>query len=203
PIASQVISDDSKLVKDLPKKIRIFMKPARNMIPKSLLSIVRETCEEFVLCYNEHQMEEMEVLPEKLENDKSWKEGCETLEKMTKGILSVLNDAWDNPAFSPEFVESQNLPFGKSSYVSTAEKQSIAIADRRGEGHFGRRPDCAPNVKKINDSTKLWRETSDGIFWTRKKCYPEKDKFGIIGIQVAGCECTYQGFGRYTQIFSS
>ncbi|CAJ0839795.1 9384_t:CDS:2, partial [Entrophospora sp. SA101] len=120
PIASQVISDDSELVKKLLKKLkRVFMEPARKMIPTSLPPI-------------------MEVLPEKLEHDKSWKEGDVILVEVTKGILSVLSDTWKNPAFSPEFIESQNegtyvtniivptiravlkdLPFGKSSYVST------------------------------------------------------------------------------------
>ncbi|CAJ0824793.1 6080_t:CDS:2, partial [Entrophospora sp. SA101] len=158
PIASQVISDDSELVKKLPKKLkRVFMEPARKMIPTSLPPIVQETCKEFASDYNERQME---VLPEKLEHDKSWKEGDVILVEVTKGILGVLSDTWKNPAFSPEFIESQNegtyvtniivptiravlkdLPFGKSSYVSTSEKQSIASADRRGEGHSGRRLD--------------------------------------------------------------
>ncbi|CAG8725462.1 6145_t:CDS:10 [Cetraspora pellucida] len=164
PIASQVISNDSELVKKSSKKLkRVFMV---------------ERCREFASDYNEQQME---ILPEKLKHDKSWKEGDKTLIEVTKGILSILSDTWNNLAFSLEFIESQNegtyvtniivpaihaalkdLPFGKSSYVSTSEKQSIASADRRSEGNFGRRPDH----KKINDSVKLRREVNDGIFWT-------------------------------------
>lgn len=53
--------------------------------------------------------------------------------------------------------------------------------------------------KKRNDSVKLWREVNDGIFWTRKGCYPDKDKFGIIGIQVAGMfSFSYYTFHRIT-----
>lgn len=40
--------------------------------------------------------------------------------------------------------------------------------------------------KKMDDAIKLWREINDGIFWARKRCNPEKEEFGIIGIQVAG-----------------
>ncbi|RIA92764.1 hypothetical protein C1645_763963 [Glomus cerebriforme] len=185
------------------------MEPARKMIPSFLPTIIRETCEEFVSNYNERQME---ILPEKLEHDRSWKEEEEILAGVTKRILGVLSDTWNNPAFGPEFIELQgtyitniivptihavlkDLPFGKSSYVSTSEKQSIASADRRGEGYSGRRPDIMFVLKHgeyiyeliyAECSRLLWREVNDGIFWTRKGCYPDKDKFGIIGIQVAG-----------------
>jgi len=105
----------------------------------------------------------------------------------------------------------------------SSEKQSIASADRRGEGHSGRRPDimfvlkygdyvyeliyteCSRIIctkrKKINDSVKLWREVNDGVFWTRKGCYPEKDKFGIIGIQVAGMFFFFSYFYFITNLF--
>lgn len=44
---------------------------------------------------------------------------------------------------------------------------------------------CTDNKKK-EDKIKLFRETNDGMTWIRKKCYPENEQFGIIGIQVAG-----------------
>ncbi|RIB17153.1 hypothetical protein C2G38_2188140 [Gigaspora rosea] len=73
---------------------------------------------------------------------------------------STLEDSWTNPAFGPEYAESQNegtyvtnaiapairaslkdLPYGSSSFVSTAERQSSASADRKGEGRRGRKLD--------------------------------------------------------------
>src|SRR6266516_4293901 len=40
--------------------------------------------------------------------------------------------------------------------------------------------------KELDDMVKLWRETNDGLYWARKGCKPEKEQFGIVGIQVAG-----------------
>ncbi|CAI2188712.1 12363_t:CDS:2, partial [Funneliformis geosporum] len=39
-----------------------------------------------------------------------------------------------------------------------------------------------------NDKVKTWRETNDGMYLAHKECKSDKDKFGIIGIQVAGTE---------------
>ncbi|CAG8671820.1 16587_t:CDS:2 [Dentiscutata erythropus] len=42
-------------------------------------------------------------------------------------------------------------------------------------------------AEKIDDdAVKLWRETNNGMYWVYKGCRPEKDEFGIIGLQVAG-----------------
>jgi len=89
----------------------------------------------------------------------------------------------------------------------SAERQSIASANRKGEG-LEKRPDfmylvkrenkifelifgeCSraicDNNKKKGDEIKLWRETNDGMFWVRQTCKPENEQFGIIGIQIAG-----------------
>ena len=40
--------------------------------------------------------------------------------------------------------------------------------------------------KELDDMVKLWRETNDGLYWAQKGCKPEKEQFGIVGIQVAG-----------------
>src|SRR6185436_15882478 len=40
--------------------------------------------------------------------------------------------------------------------------------------------------KKVDDDIKLWRECNDGMYYTRKTLNPDKDQFGIIGIQIAG-----------------
>ncbi len=80
----------------------------------------------------------MNILPQKLSHNGEWKESDEELAKVTSRILDSLNDSWNNPAFSSEFVKSQNegtymtnvivpairatlkgLPLGRSSYVST------------------------------------------------------------------------------------
>ncbi|GBB91458.1 hypothetical protein RclHR1_18770013 [Rhizophagus clarus] len=100
----------------------------------------------------------------------------------------------------------KNLPHGKFTYISTYERQSIASADRRKRS--GRRPDiifvmmdrgkkyelmyteCSrlfcTEQKIKDDAVKIWRETNDGMYWVYKGRRPEKDEFGIIGLQVAG-----------------
>ncbi len=40
--------------------------------------------------------------------------------------------------------------------------------------------------KEKDDQVKLWREVNDRMYWTRKSCKPDKDEFGIIGMQIAG-----------------
>ena len=44
---------------------------------------------------------------------------------------------------------------------------------------------CTKNKIK-EDKVKLMRETNDGMALVLKKCQPEKEKFSIIGIQIAG-----------------
>ncbi|CAG8734634.1 16857_t:CDS:2 [Acaulospora morrowiae] len=224
PLANQIIDDSSDLVNHLPPPMKkTFLKPARRMVPPNL-PIIREMCREFVTGFDRHQTED---IPRLLKHDVSWKESVEVLKEVTKEILSTVKDIWNNPAFGPNFVDSlnegtyisnvvvpliratlKNLPFGKSSFISTYERQSIASKDRRGVGKTGRRPDimfevhregkvyellygecsrifCTPQ-KELDDKIKLWREVNDGLYWVRKGCKPEKEQFGIIGIQVAG-----------------
>ncbi|CAI2194929.1 18219_t:CDS:2, partial [Funneliformis geosporum] len=64
--------------------LMLWEEPARKMIPTFLPTIIRETCGEFVSSYNELRME---ILPEKLEHDRSWKEEEEILAEVTKRIL--------------------------------------------------------------------------------------------------------------------
>ena len=40
--------------------------------------------------------------------------------------------------------------------------------------------------KEKDDEIKLWRETNDGMYWVHKSSGPDKDEFGIIGMQVTG-----------------
>ncbi|RIB16634.1 hypothetical protein C2G38_1495689 [Gigaspora rosea] len=138
----------------------------------------------------------------------------------------LMADVWRNPAFGPELMKIQSegtyvtdiiipsiraslkgLPFRQFAFISTAERQSTASANRKGKGHLGKQQDfmylqkregkifelvygeCSrllcSDTKKKDDEIKLWRETNDGMFWVRQGCKPEKDQFGIIGIQVA------------------
>ncbi|CAB4391003.1 unnamed protein product [Rhizophagus irregularis] len=144
PLASRVISDDSDLVQNLPPKIQNTF----------LVTIIRETCRRFIANFNEHRTES---LPEKLKHDSSWKESGEVLAEVATNILNTLNDVWNNPAFGPDFEDSlnegtyvtnviipsiwsalKNLPFEKNAFISTSERQSLASADRKGDGQMGR-----------------------------------------------------------------
>jgi len=189
------------------------------------MTIVKEMCENFVTSFVDHNIQN--TIPDKLIHDGSWKESEEKIADVIKEVLILLEDIWINPAFNSEFAKSlnegtyqsmvillsiqailKNLLFRLSSFISTSERQSIASADRKGEGQVGRRPDIMYVVKyldvffelmyvecsrlycsqqkKIDDEIKLWRESNDGMFWVRKVLKPEKDQFGIVGVQVAG-----------------
>ncbi|RHZ80269.1 hypothetical protein Glove_137g87 [Diversispora epigaea] len=41
------------------------------------------------------------------------------------------------------------------------------------------------NDKKKDDEIKLWRKCNNGMYYVRKALKPEKEQFGIIGVQVA------------------
>ncbi|RHZ86727.1 hypothetical protein Glove_46g15 [Diversispora epigaea] len=202
PLVSQVISDDSRLVQQLSGHLqRTFMKPVRQMVPTALPLKVQRKCDEFVSTFIENRVFDLSQ--------------------------KLLSHSWNNPVFGSDFVESLNegtyvtnvivpairatlkdLPLGKSTVITSSERQSSASANRRGVGRIGKRPDvmfvmkyrgkyyellyiecsrlfCTAK-KEIDDRVKLWRECNDGLYWTRKSCKPDKDEFSIIGIQVAG-----------------
>ncbi|KAF0389157.1 hypothetical protein F8M41_010960 [Gigaspora margarita] len=178
PIASQVISDRSNLVKDLkktnPSAYKSFMKPLQNMklvIPE----IIQEKCNEFVENFS---IEILDELPQKLSHNKTWKEPEEVLVEITEEIL--------NTSFCPKFENAQSeetyvtdvvvpllratlkeLPVRKIALLSTAERQSVASANRKGDG----KQVCT------NDDAKLWREMNDGMTWFHKGCKPDKNEF--------------------------
>ncbi|RGB32663.1 hypothetical protein C1646_762600 [Rhizophagus diaphanus] len=201
PLASQVISDESEIVKKLLGQFKhTFMKPVQQIVPLSLPSAVKRKCNEFVATF----IENCEIdLSRKLIHDGTWKKTENELAIIMERILNTLSDSWNNPAFGVNFVESlnegiyvtnvivpaiqatlKNLPLGKSTFVSSSERQSSASADRKGDGQSGRRPDVMIR-KRRDDQVKLWREVNDGMYWTRKSCKPDKDEFGIIGVQIA------------------
>ena len=59
--------------------------------------------------------------------------------------------------------------------------------DKLFELLFGESSRLVCTKNKINENkVKLMRETNDGMALVLKKCQPEKEKFSIIGIQIAG-----------------
>ncbi|UZO10979.1 uncharacterized protein OCT59_002556 [Rhizophagus irregularis] len=177
-------------------------KPVEDMVPSSLPQIIWEKCDEFVVNFAESNIS---VLPQKLSHNGEWKESDEELADVTSRILGTYVTNVIVPAIRATL---KGLPLGRSSYVSSAERQSSASADRKGEGRTGRRPDimfvmkhdgkkyeliyvessrlsCIPQKEK-DDEIKLWRETNDGMYWVHKSSGLDKGEFRIIGIQVAG-----------------
>ncbi|RHZ85515.1 hypothetical protein Glove_65g143 [Diversispora epigaea] len=224
PLASKVISDKSDLVQNLSGGAKkSFMKPSHKMRVQ-IPFIIRDMCATFVENFRD---DNIEALPQHLYHDNTWKESNETLANVTEDIFDSLRDIWRNPAFDTEFVNVQSegtyvtdivvpliraslrkLPTKKNGFLSTAERQSLASADRRGKGKQGKRPDvmfmekhreklyelmfveCSRIIcterKKDDDKMKLWREMNDGLYYVHRSCRPDKNEFGILGVQIAG-----------------
>ncbi|CAG8464137.1 12920_t:CDS:2 [Ambispora leptoticha] len=162
----------------------------------------------------------------KLIHDGAWKELKEDIKCVVKEILNILKDIWNNSAFDPELAKIlnegiyqstviipiiqaslKNLPVRDAFFISTLEKQSIASANRKGEGYMGRHPDimlvvkyleivfefiyveCSRLIsspqKKTNDEIKLWQETNDRLYWIRQSLKLDKDQFGIVVLCIA------------------
>ncbi|CAB4406784.1 unnamed protein product [Rhizophagus irregularis] len=200
PLANGIISDNDTSILNNDKLCKQFNKPINNMIIK-LSESIKKQCHDFVLNYKEDKKNDIADLYKKFTHNKQWIENNEELEKITTNILNVIENNWSNSAFTSEFAKEQSegtyvadiiipsiqaalkgLPF-QQSYISTAERQSIASADRIKEGS-GKRPDfmyivkldgktfelifgecsriyCDDN-KKRDDEIKLWREANDG-----------------------------------------
>ncbi|CAG8443528.1 7607_t:CDS:2 [Dentiscutata heterogama] len=173
--ASQVISDDSKLVKQLNENLK---KTFEQMKPK-LMPRVKEICEEFVSSFVSHEYQN--ILPEKHIHVRTWKESEEEIASVVKELFTLLEEIWINPAFNSELAKSlneetyqltiilllirvilKNLLFRLFSFISTSKQQSIASSDRKGKG---RRRKLDIIFKKTDDGIKLWRETNDDIYW--------------------------------------
>ncbi|CAG8663898.1 4999_t:CDS:2, partial [Dentiscutata heterogama] len=146
---------------------------------------------------------------------------------ITSEILEYLSDIWRNPAFEANIAKTQSegtyvtdvivpllraslkkLPIRNTAFLSTAERQSQASADRKGGENKGKRPDimlieeydgklyelifaeCSrlicPKRKEDDDKIKLWREMNDGLYWTYSGCRPDINQFGVIRVQIAG-----------------
>ncbi|CAG8849762.1 24721_t:CDS:1, partial [Racocetra persica] len=123
-------------------------------------------------------------------------------------VARMLNEGTYQSTIIVPFIQAvlKNLPF-RFSFISTSERESIVSADRKGDGQVGRHPDimlmvehldvlfeimyvkCSRLVcmsqKMVDDDIKLWRECSNSMYYTQKTLHPEKDQFGIVGIQIA------------------
>ncbi|CAG8662212.1 6220_t:CDS:2, partial [Acaulospora morrowiae] len=195
PEANQVISSDSEIIKRLSEETedeyKNYMEPVKHM-EGSIPLHVKNICNAFV---------SEEVLVEVATGildiiGGAWKNPAFG-EKFAK---SQSEGTYVTDIIVPLVKASlKKLSIKSSAFVSTAERQSIASKDRRGK--TGKRPDIMFMVKRgrkiyelmfaecsrlfcdkekeDNDWVKLWREMNDG-------CKPKKEKFGIIGIQVAG-----------------
>ncbi|CAB5372673.1 unnamed protein product [Rhizophagus irregularis] len=166
PIASQVISDDSDMIKNLSiGAYQSFMKLAKQMQVDSLPNIIQEECNQFL---NDFKEKNLNLLCNKYKHNNTWIESNEKLCEITKEILNTLSNIWNNPAFTPEFANLQSegtyvtdvivpllhaalkdLIVGNVNLLSTAEKQSKASATRRKNyKKQGKRPDIMFMEKK-------------------------------------------------------
>ncbi|CAH1769266.1 13216_t:CDS:2, partial [Entrophospora sp. SA101] len=105
PLASQVISDDSDLVLNLPRNVyHNFMEPLRRMKIEAPSSI-KEICYAFVEGFDK---DEPEILQQKWHRNCTWRETNEELADITTGILESLNIIWRNPAFEAQYAKTQS-----------------------------------------------------------------------------------------------
>ncbi|CAG8802520.1 12776_t:CDS:2, partial [Racocetra persica] len=157
PFASQIISDSSEI------------EPKFKMQPLCC-QFFQKRCRRFVSSFIEHQAE---APPEK---------------------LSTLEDSWNNLAFGPDYAESQN----EGTYVTNVIKPMIRASLKDipyGSSLFVKkfhelmRSECSrlfcSEQKQVDDEVKVWRETNDDLYWTRKTLKPDRSEFGI-GVLVAG-----------------
>ncbi|CAG8530684.1 9996_t:CDS:2 [Ambispora leptoticha] len=114
PMASQVISNESKLVNELPGNLRKgFTKLIRKIMPTPI-SMIQKIYREFVLNFKRY---EIEMKSAKLIHDGAWKESKEDIKYMIKEILNVLKDIWNNSVFDPELVKILNERIYQSTII--------------------------------------------------------------------------------------
>ncbi|PKY55501.1 hypothetical protein RhiirA4_448407 [Rhizophagus irregularis] len=87
PIASQVISDDSDMIKNLSiGAYQFFMKLAKQMQVDSLPNIIQEECNQFL---NDFKEKNLNLLCNKYKHNNTWIESNEKLCEITKEILNT------------------------------------------------------------------------------------------------------------------
>lgn len=144
-----------------------------------------ELCNKFIENISDDDITDVSI--EELSHDNCMKESDEVLQEVTSRILEILETVWEAPAFSKRFIKSQsegtyvtdvivpiiraalkNLPIKNSIFVSTAERQSIASKDRKGE--YGKRPDVMLIAKYKNKTHELiYAECSRPVCTDTKK----------------------------------
>ncbi|CAG8518733.1 20642_t:CDS:2 [Gigaspora margarita] len=67
--------------------------------------------------------------------------------------------------------EKATLRYGMSRNSLALRKDKVVLAQIGNE--------------KEDYEVQVWRETNDGLYWTRKTLKPDKGEFGIVGVQVA------------------
>ncbi|CAG8742772.1 21140_t:CDS:2, partial [Racocetra persica] len=148
-LASQVISDKSDIVKNLPRDIKKgFNKISRNIV-LAQRPIVQELCREFIKDFRRNFERSKKYLEYKPEVAKTLNEGTY---QSTVIVLLIQ-------------VALKNLPVKDSFFISTSEKQSIASTNRKGE--------------RTDDKIKLCQKVNDGLYWVRQSLNPDKEQFGI------------------------
>ncbi|RGB22743.1 hypothetical protein C1646_775619 [Rhizophagus diaphanus] len=174
PLASQVLSNEMEMVKQLPEEeYESFMEPVEYM-QAPLPNSIKTTCDEFLINYDDGSTE---IPPQKL-SYKNWMEKKEVLKDIAIRILNTLAEC--------QSVASKNRRGGKGK-----RPDIIFIAkhmDRIYELIFAEcsRIICS-DVKEDDNRVKLWRELNDALYWTNRGCkLEEKNEFSILGFQVAG-----------------
>ncbi|RIA94188.1 hypothetical protein C1645_818478 [Glomus cerebriforme] len=135
----------------------------------------------------------------------------DTLDNIWRNPAFGLN--FENTQSEGTYVTDVVVPLLRATLKGLAVKKiallsTVASADRKGVRKLGKRPDVmfmieskkklyelmfvessrivCTKIKEEDDNVKLWREMNDGMAWVHKGCKPDKDEFGILGIQIAG-----------------
>ncbi|CAG8675508.1 3723_t:CDS:2, partial [Gigaspora rosea] len=207
PLANQVITDE--FVQNLSKEsgdgnvYKSFKEPL-NRMRIDAPSNIREICNVFIEDFNK---DEIEILPPKYLHNHIWRESSKELANITNEILESLSDIWRNPAFEANIAKTQSegtyvtdvivrllraslkkLLIRNTAFLSAAERQSQASVNRKGWENKRKRPDIMliEEYNEDDNKIKLWREMNDGLYWTYSGCRPDKNQFGVIGVQIAG-----------------
>ncbi|CAG8538905.1 11762_t:CDS:2, partial [Scutellospora calospora] len=207
PFGSKQIQDNiGKLKRKLRKNTTslyqhlLLKKPVREMKPTLPLS-VKNRCKEFVSSFSDYNYSRFSS---KFIHNKTWKEFEKEILLVVNNIFSTIEDVWNNLALNSKtaralnegiyqstvivlFIQAalKNLSFRLSSFINTSERESLASANRKGDGQVGRHPDIMFMVKHLDMLFEII-ECNDGMYYTQKFLNPEKNQFGIVGIQIAG-----------------
>ncbi|CAG8517804.1 8229_t:CDS:2 [Ambispora leptoticha] len=132
----------------------------------TLIPKIEEICEKFISNFINRNYQN--IPPEKLIHDRTWKESEEKILDIAKDLFSLLENIWINPIFSSELAKSLN----KGTYQLTVILLSIQMV-----------------LKNLPFRLSSFISTSEqqSIASADKKVLkPDKDQFGVVGVQVVG-----------------